>query len=169
MTTGRTRKFRSQLVEGRPRTLVAAAVRSSCLFKCCSVAAPRRDWVACTKQCVERHANCDSARREHGNVRRASMSLRAVVSTEEAQRRVDGYFATQVSAWTDIYNGAGLVASIYQRRLAVLLRWISEAALAPRQRPVEIGFGAGLAPLTLGQRGVRVDSVASVAVLVPRT
>src|SRR3989442_2103627 len=63
MTTGRTRKFRSQLVEGRPRTLVAAAVRSSCLFKCCSVAAPRRDWVACTKHCVERHANCDSARR----------------------------------------------------------------------------------------------------------
>ena len=97
------------------------------------------------------------------------MSLRAVVSTEEAQRRVDGYFATQVSAWTDIYNGAGLVASIYQRRLAVSLRWIAELALAPGERLLEVGCGAGLAAVTLAQRGFLVDAVDSVGEMVQRT
>ena len=97
------------------------------------------------------------------------MSLRAVVSTEEAQRRVDGYFATQVSAWTDIYNGAGLVASIYQRRLAVSLRWIAELALAPGERLLEVGCGAGLAAVTLAQRGFLVDAVDSVGDMVQRT
>ena len=97
------------------------------------------------------------------------MSLRAVGSTEEAQRRVDGYFATQVSAWTEIYNWAGLVPSIYQQRLAVSLRWIEELALAPGERVLEVGCGAGLAAVTLGQRGFVVDAVDTVSEMVGRT
>jgi ubiquinone/menaquinone biosynthesis C-methylase UbiE len=97
------------------------------------------------------------------------MSLRAAVSTEEAQRRVDGYFATQVSAWTEIYNYPGLVPSIYQQRLSVSLRWIEELALAPDERLLDVGCGAGLAAVTLAQRGFLVDAVDSVGDMVRRT
>ena len=97
------------------------------------------------------------------------MSLGAAVSTEEAQRQVDGYFAMRVSAWTEIYSSAGLVPSIYQQRLAVSLRWIEELALAPRERVLDVGCGAGLAAVILAQRGLVVDAVDSVDDMVRRT
>jgi ubiquinone/menaquinone biosynthesis C-methylase UbiE len=96
------------------------------------------------------------------------MSMRAVVSTEEAQRRVDAYFATQVTAWTEVYGSAGLVPSIYRQRLAISLRWIEELALAPGERVLEVGCGAGLAAVTLAQRGLVVDAVDAVGDMVER-
>src|SRR2546421_11772946 len=77
------------------------------------------------RRTVERHANC---------MKGWSMSLGAAVSTEKAQRRVDGYFAMRVSAWTEIYRSAGLVPAIYQQRLAVSPRWTEELAPPARRR-----------------------------------
>jgi len=97
------------------------------------------------------------------------MSPGAAVSTEEAQRQVDGYFTTRVSAWTEIYSSAGLVPSIFRHRLAVSLRWIEELALASRERVLDVGCGAGLAAVTLAQRGLVVDAIDTVDDMVGRT
>ncbi|OLC42364.1 MAG: hypothetical protein AUH75_04630 [Gemmatimonadetes bacterium 13_1_40CM_4_65_7] len=75
----------------------------------------------------------------------------------------------RVSAWTEIYSSAGLVPSIYQQRLAVSLRWIEELALAPRERVLDVGCGAGLAAVILAQRGLVVDAVDTVDDMVRRT
>src|SRR3989442_7915703 len=112
------------------------------------------------RRTVERHANC---------MKGWSMSLGAAVSTEKAQRRVDGYFAMRVSAWTEIYSSAGLVPSIFQQRLAGSLPWIEEIALAPRERVVDVGCGGGVAAGVLAQRGVVVDAVDTADGLVRRT
>src|SRR2546428_1730361 len=97
------------------------------------------------RRSVERHANC---------VNGWSMSLGAAVSTEEAQRQVDGYFAMRVSAWTEIYSSAGLVPSIFQQRLAGSLRWSVELAPAPRGGGLDVGCRAGLGAVVSAPRGL---------------
>ena len=96
------------------------------------------------------------------------MSLKGGSSTEAAQQRVDAYFATQVADWTGIYHAPGLVPSIYQQRHAVSLRWIDDLALAPGERVLDVGCGAGLAVVTLARRGFVVDAIDSVDGMVQR-
>lgn len=87
----------------------------------------------------------------------------------EAQQRLDAYFATQVAAWTGIYRSAGLVPSIFQQRHAIALQWTEALALAPGDRVLDVGCGAGLAAVSLAQRGLVVDAVDSVEGMVQRT
>ena len=89
-------------------------------------------------------------------------------AASKAQRRVDAYFATQVAAWAGVYHSAGLVPAIYQQRHAVSLQWIEELAIAPGERVLDVGCGAGLAAVTLAQRGFVVDAVDAVDGMVQR-
>lgn len=97
------------------------------------------------------------------------MSIWNVVSTGEAQRRVDRYFAARVTTWTDIYSVEGLVPFIHQQRRALALQWIDELALAAGQRLLEVGCGAGLTAVALAERGFAVDAVDALTDMTERT
>jgi ubiquinone/menaquinone biosynthesis C-methylase UbiE len=90
-------------------------------------------------------------------------------SSAEEQQRVDGFFATRVATWAEIYGAAGLVPVIHQERRAVSLRWIDELTLAPGARVLEVGCGAGLTAVSLAQRGYVVDAVDTVPEMLERT
>ena len=97
------------------------------------------------------------------------MSVWDLVSPEEAQRRVDAYFATRVTTWAQIYTAEGLVPLIHQQRRTIALRWIEELALAPGERVLEVGCGAGLTTVTLARRGFGVDALDGVGNMVECT
>jgi ubiquinone/menaquinone biosynthesis C-methylase UbiE len=61
--------------------------------------------------------------------------------------------------WQDVYRNTGLRAHIYQRRAAFTLNWIRELNLAPGERCLDVGCGAGILSATLASWDCRVDAI----------
>jgi ubiquinone/menaquinone biosynthesis C-methylase UbiE len=73
--------------------------------------------------------------------------------------QVQSYFDSVAGYWQDVYRNTGLLAYIYQRRAAFTLNWIKELNLAPGERCLDVGCGAGILSATLASWGCRVDAV----------
>jgi 2-polyprenyl-3-methyl-5-hydroxy-6-metoxy-1,4-benzoquinol methylase len=81
------------------------------------------------------------------------------VQYHQQQEEVNEYFQAQSSYWKDIYAGSGPQAEIYRLRLAIVLAWIDDLALAPGSRVLEVGCGAGFLSVELARRGLHVYAI----------
>ena len=72
---------------------------------------------------------------------------------------VQNYFDSVAGYWQDVYRNTGLRAYIYQRRAAFTLNWIRELNLAPGERCLDVGCGAGILSATLASWDYRVDAI----------
>ncbi len=72
---------------------------------------------------------------------------------------VQNYFDSVAGYWQDVYRNTGLRAYIYQRRAAFTLNWIRELNLAPGERCLDVGCGAGILSSTLASWDYQVDAI----------
>jgi ubiquinone/menaquinone biosynthesis C-methylase UbiE len=91
-----------------------------------------------------------------------------VASHRDYQGRVDSYFDSRSSDWAEIYTARSVEGVIYQRRKAVVLRWIDNLALPEGSRILEVGCGAGLTTIELARRGYLVNAIDSSEAMVER-
>jgi 2-polyprenyl-3-methyl-5-hydroxy-6-metoxy-1,4-benzoquinol methylase len=80
----------------------------------------------------------------------------------EHRTLVDTHFHSRVTQWRDVYEQEGLEGAIYRKRLDIVLRWIDELAIPPREKVLEIGCGAGRCTVALAQRGYLIHAMDSV-------
>ncbi len=82
------------------------------------------------------------------------------------REQVNAYFQSQSSFWKNIYTSSGVYAQIHQDRHAAALAWIDGLALAPGAQALEIGCGAGFMAIELARRGLRVQAIDSIEVMI---
>ena len=87
-------------------------------------------------------------------------------SYSRQQGKVNDYFRARSSYWKDIYSSRGVQAEIYRLRLALVLAWIDDLALAPGSRVLEVGCGAGFLSVALAQRELREHAIDSAETMV---
>src|SRR5215213_8179162 len=90
------------------------------------------------------------------------LKAEAVVSPHgDHQKEIDSYFDSRSSEWEEIYSTRTVQGVIHQTRMAVVLEWIDDLALAEGSRILEVGCGAGLTTIELARRGYVVDAIDS--------
>src|ERR687884_2363252 len=80
-------------------------------------------------------------------------------SVTEHQQLIDAHFNAQPHFWKDLYEENSLYGTIHRERRAIALRWITDLALPPAARILEVGCGAGLLAVDLARRGDIVEAV----------
>jgi SAM-dependent methyltransferase len=89
-----------------------------------------------------------------------------VMSAGYLQATVGDYFADQSAFWRDIYGGNDVYSLIHRERMALVLGWMDELALAAGSRVLELGCGAGRTAVELAARGLRVCATDAVPEMV---
>jgi ubiquinone/menaquinone biosynthesis C-methylase UbiE len=90
------------------------------------------------------------------------------VPDRDHQERVDSYFDSVFSYWTEIYDARSVEGVIYQLRRAVALRWVDNLALPQGSKILDVGCGAGVITIELARRGYTVDGMDSSEIMVER-
>lgn len=85
------------------------------------------------------------------------------------QEKVNAYFQSQSSYWTNIYTSSDVQGEIYRNRQEALLAWIDSLALAPSSHVLDIGCGAGYVAVALAQRGFCVHAIDSSEAMIEQT
>src|SRR5919198_3822891 len=80
-------------------------------------------------------------------------------SVTEHQRLIDAHFNAQPHFWKDLYEEYSLYGTIHRERRAIALRWVTDLALPPATRILEVGCGAGLLAVDLARRGYVVEAI----------
>lgn len=91
-----------------------------------------------------------------------------LVTRHPGQERINAYFQSRTSYWTDIYSATGVEAEIYRARRDTVLAWIDGLGLMPGARVLEIGCGAGFMAVALARRGFDVQAIDSASKMVER-
>lgn len=82
------------------------------------------------------------------------------------QEQANAYFQDHSGFWKQIYASSGVYAEIHKERHAMALNWIDSLTLPANARVLEIGCGAGLLAVDLARRGLRVQAIDAVKVMV---
>jgi SAM-dependent methyltransferase len=87
----------------------------------------------------------------------------------EAQSDLNAYFRAQAGHWTDVYQRPGVQESIYQERLRAVLAMVDKLSLPAKSHVLDVGCGAGFAAIALASRGLVVDALDPLEVMVETT
>ena len=87
-------------------------------------------------------------------------SPRSVVNDGATQQeRVTAHFESTADRWKSLYESEDIFARMHQQRLAAALRFVDRVLLVPHAQILEVGCGAGLAAVSLAERGHFVEAV----------
>ncbi len=107
-------------------------------------------------------------RNQRGSRETSGPRMQALPSRDH-QERVESYFDSKSSYWTEVYGTESVLGVIQRRRMALVLEWIDELALPRESRILEVGCGAGLTTIELASRGYTVYATDSSKAMVDRT
>ena len=74
------------------------------------------------------------------------------------QERITSYFDSRAKYWKEIYQRRDAFSVTYQQRMATILEWVEGLGLQPGSQVLEVGCGAGLATISLAERGFLVEA-----------
>jgi len=95
--------------------------------------------------------------------------LTTKVEAADPQSVVNAYFRKEASYWAEIYERSGIAEAIHQERLRATFALVDSLGLPPAARALDVGCGAGWATAGLARRGLVVDSMDSVQVMIDAT
>jgi ubiquinone/menaquinone biosynthesis C-methylase UbiE len=81
------------------------------------------------------------------------------VQTVDHARLVEEFFESDAAFWKVVYGRSDVFSATIQRRHAIALAWTDRLGLASETPVLEVGCGAGLLAVALGQRGLSVQAV----------
>jgi SAM-dependent methyltransferase len=84
------------------------------------------------------------------------------------QAALDELFTSEADYWTDLYEEAGVLATVHRYRSELALRWVDALRLPPGSPVLEVGCGPGLLAVELARRGLIVDATDHVEAMLDR-
>jgi 2-polyprenyl-3-methyl-5-hydroxy-6-metoxy-1,4-benzoquinol methylase len=92
-----------------------------------------------------------------------------LITEDEEQDQVNGYFESAAAYWRDIYFDTRLQPTIYRDRQNIAFRWIRKLRLPLSSRVLEIGCGAGFLSVALARKGYWIDAMDSTPAMIELT